>query len=282
MKNQILIYTILITIIISVLGVFYLGTSLYVTILKVILLILSIFCVFRVGNRCFRWYMEYSLNLKTTFDSKVDKPRVFFISLFVPLMIFSLYLISIYTGSTTFHADYSIGNRILDVSYISTFLLLFMITGFLTFYLFKPSFAELYLPQIQDKLDIEKSKTIVSDLNKNELEKIFNGLILKGYLNFEDIVEQKKTKELFIETFVLGIIPEKPLFSLEMDYPQLNVLYDCFKKRISEFNWNLFLKVFDNTINFGSLYASVSRAKKKSKSKYYATNHKEIEFFFEN
>lgn len=283
MKNQNKFYSLaLITIITNIIGVLYLGTNQYVSILKIFLLIICIFCVFKICVVCFKWYMEYALNLKTTFDSKVDKPRIFFISLFVPLMIFSLYLISIYKESNSFHGDFSVGNFIMDISYISIFLLLFMLTGYLTYYLFNPSFADLYLPQIQDQLNKEKSKSIISDLNKNELEKIFNGLILKGYLSFEDIVEQNKTKELFIETFVLGVIPEKPIFALEMDYPQLNVLYECFKKRINAFNWGLFLSVFGNTVNFGSLYASVSRAKKKSKSKYYATNHKEIEYFFEN
>jgi len=244
MKNQNKFYSLaLITIITNLIGVVYLGTNQYVSILKIILLIICIFCVFKISVVCFKWYMEYALNLKTTFDSKVDKPRVFFISLFVPLMIFSLYLISIYKESTSFHGDFSTINIIMDVSYISIFLLLFMVTGYLMFYLFKPSFAELYLPKIKSKASnfLSKRKDLIS---YKQAEFLFDNMIKHGFIIYEDLSNQTEMKSKFIEVLQKGLVLESPLFDLKMTNIQTKLFQDQLKSINKKYTLRFVLSVF--------------------------------------
>lgn len=244
MKNQYKFYLlILITLIINVIGVLYLGTNHFVSILKIILLIICIFCVYKISVICFKWYMEYALNLKTTFDSKVDKPRIFFISLFLPLMIISLSLISIYKESTIFNGVYFIGNIILDVSYISIFLLLFIITGYLMFYLFKPSFSNLYLQKIRNKASnfLSKRKDLIS---YKQAENLFDNLIKHGFIIYEDLSKQAEMKLKFIEVLQNGLVLDSQLFDLKMTNIQTKLFQDQLKSINKKYTLRFVLSVF--------------------------------------
>lgn len=244
MKNQYKFYSVaLITLIINVIGVLYLGTNHFVSILKIILLIICIFCVYKISVICFKWYMEYALNLKTTFDSKVDKPRIFFISLFLPLMIISLSLISIYKESTIFNGVYFIGNIILDVSYISIFLLLFIITGYLMFYLFKPSFSNLYLQKIRNKASnfLSKRKDLIS---YKQAENLFDNLIKHGFIIYEDLSKQAEMKLKFIEVLQNGLVLDSQLFDLKMTNIQTKLFQDQLKSINKKYTLRFVLSVF--------------------------------------
>lgn len=202
------------------------------------------------------------------FKSKVEKPRLFF---------------HIVTVGLSLIAFFQLKNSDLYLQFFFFIAILFFGVIFqLTWY---DIFETRFVPAVKKRLNKSYSD-FKSNYQYEEAIAVYRSLVSNGYLIYEDVNVQLIMEKQFTEILLKGVLPEKPLFSLQMDYLQINVVYERMLPRISQFPWDYFLRIFTDfkgDINLPALQSSVSRAKKKmiiKKKNQYAREQSIIESIF--
>ncbi|CDS93837.1 membrane hypothetical protein [Sphingobacterium sp. PM2-P1-29] len=287
MKKDILIIAVILIFITAItsLGILYFSFDTFFMVVKPTMMILLLAITFLFFRKCFKWYASYMMTDKSTFQAKVDRPRIFIFSIFLPALLIVFYSIDSLKSNEaqTEGSANSIYAIFLCVVLISLFAIIFL----LLIKTLSKSFERLYLTKVQ-KIVKNSIRDFKTNISVDDATTIFNKLVQNGYLVYEDFDNQKEQSEAFVNIFVAGILPSEPKYSLQMKNSQINVLFDCFQNITKELDWHNFKRIFtrkDEEINLDSLYSAVSRDKAKalkSKEKYYATDQNIIEFIFSN
>lgn len=208
-------------------------------ILAILLIVISIMFL----RRCFIWYATYMMTGKNIFQPKVDRPRVFIFSIFLPVLLLILITLNTFKGFS-FDTDEGM-NIILNTFFIFLMISLFLVVLLLLFKTLMKSFESLYLPNIQQ---IVRSYTtsFTSYARAEELRNVFDGLIKYDFLWYEDLNEQNEMRNRFVEIFVTGNFPAEPLFQLKMDNLQTYVLFENLEKDTKDLSLNGFMKIVKN------------------------------------
>jgi hypothetical protein len=182
---------------------------------------------------------------KNKFISKVDRPRIFMISILLPLMMLVVYGMNNYQINNTFSGEWFKFNYWFDILFCIVFTFFFYTLCILFSFTLGKRFEKVYLPKV-----IKSVETIyepyISFYLPNQLEDIFEGLLEHNFLKYDDFNEQNKHKELFINLIVSRKFPEYPFLYLNMDNLQTFVLHGLFEKGFKEFDLNDFWKFFRN------------------------------------
>lgn len=269
---------------ITCISILFQSVNWFLSIITPVLLVLFIVIASLFLKKCFSWYASYMMNGRSNFHTKVDKPRIFLFSIFLPLLFIIVSVINSFEGFE-FKINENV-NLIFNTLFCTSLISLFGVILLLLFKTLGSSFENLYLPKVKEI--VQKSTCdFKTKLSASDTEQIFKRLIKNGYLIYDDFDKEKEHSKVFVEVFVNGVLPSSPMFQLNMDYPQINVVYDCFQKITKDLDWIKFKKIFksnENEINLSSRSSSVSRAKKSSiinKEKYYATDQNIIELIFD-
>lgn len=266
---------------ITCISILFQSANWFLSVITPVLLALFIVIASLFLKKCFIWYTTYMMNGKSNFHAKVDCPRVFLFSIFLPVLFIIVSVINSFEGFE-FRINENV-NLIFNTLFCTSLISLFGVILLLLFKTLSSSFESLYLPKVKEI--VQKSTCdFKTTLSVSDAEHIFNRLTKNGYLTYEDFDKEKEHSKVFVETFVNGILPHAPIFHLGMDYPQITVVYDCLQKFTDELDWKKFKKIFksnEKEIKLESRSASVSRAKTNSKEKYYATDQNKIELIFD-
>lgn len=194
----------------------------FLTIITFILLVLFIVIASLFLKKCLNWYASYMTNGKSNFHPKVDKPRVFLFSIFLPLLFI---IVSVFNSFEGFEFQlHENVNLIFNAFFCTSLVSLFAVVLLFLFKTLGSSFENLYLPKVKEI--VQKSTCdFKSTLLPANLTSLFDRLLEYDFLSYEDLEEQKKMKEKFIDIFSSGLFPQAPLFKLNMDNVQTHVLF---------------------------------------------------------
>lgn len=211
---------------ITCISILFQSVNWFLSVITPVLLVLFIVIASLFLKKCFSWYASYMMNGRSNFHTKVDKPRVFLFSIFLPLLFIIVSVINSFDGFE-FKINENV-NLIFNTLFCTSLISLFGVILLLLFKTLGSSFENLYLPKVKEI--VQKStcdfKTTLLPAN---LTKIFDRLLEYDFLSYEDLEEQKKMKEKFIDIFSSGLFPQAPLFKLNMDNVQTHVLYKKLK-----------------------------------------------------
>lgn len=194
-------------------------------------------------RKCFRWYASYMMTYKSTFQAKVDRPRIFIFSIFLPTLFIIFYSFNYFNSNValTERIDNSIFDIFLCVILISLFAIIFL----LLLKTLSRSFERLYLSKVQ-KLVRNYTSDFTSYASVEKMRQIFDGLTRYDFLWFEDLNEQSEIRNRFVEIFTTGNFPSEPLFQLKMDNLQTYVLFEYLAKETKDLSLTGFMKIVKN------------------------------------
>lgn len=237
--------------------------------------VILLYQIFRAAWHWGKSFIEFMFGEQSKkFKPKIEKPRMFF------------HLITIGFSVTAFIQLTNFSDDVNYLNYIQLFYLIVIIFFGIMFHLtWCDIFKTRFVPAIKRSLN-RPSSDFKSNYQYEEGIAIFRSLVSNGYLIYEDVNVQLNMEKQFIDILVKGVLPEKSLFYLQMNYHQINVIYERMLPRISQFPWDYFLRIFtdfEGEINLSSLQSSVSTAKKKmliKKKNQYAREQNIIESIF--
>ncbi|UCS92509.1 hypothetical protein KZP23_17695 [Echinicola marina] len=194
-----------------------------------------LFYTWKMIRRYPAWYAAYMFDGKIVgLKKKVEKPRLFFYSVFWPPMVLSIYVV-FSTPSTE-----TMSNSILLYSlFISLF-----ISGVAFLNLtWKSDFESRYIPFIRDAV-AKRNYEFKAQIDDESLGSIFDGLISFGFLEYLDDSLRISNRKKFIRIFKEGYYPDKPLFKMKMDNIQTHYFFDCLKENINGLDLDGYLQIF--------------------------------------
>lgn len=161
----------------------------------------------RVILRYWKWYASYMFDEKMVgFRKKVEKPRLFFYSIFWPIMSLSIYVI-LTTNPT--------GTLWKDVLLFAPFVFLYIVGVLFLDLTWKPKFESRYIPLVKKNLK-QRQQKFKSNYTLSQVAQIFDGMVDNGFLEYMDLEKQKNHREQFVEIFSKGIVPSAPIFDLHI------------------------------------------------------------------
>lgn len=226
-KDTFIIVLILIFIaVITSFGILSYSFDTFFMVVKPIMMMLLLAITFLFFRKCFKWYASYMMTDKSTFHAKVDRPRIFIFSIFLPILFIIFYSITSLKSNEA--QTEGSANLIFYILSCAILISLFAIVFMLLVKTLSKSFEKLYLQKVQ-KVVKESIGDFKTKLLPTNLSIIFDRLLEYDFLSYEDLEEQKKMKEKFIDIFSSGIYPNEPFLKLNMDNIQTHVLYQKFK-----------------------------------------------------
>ncbi|MCH7410908.1 hypothetical protein MM239_15980 [Belliella sp. DSM 111904] len=165
---------------------------------------------------------------------KVEKPRLFFYSIFLPVMGLCIYII-LKTPST--------GRFLNDILLNSLFITLFIVSMVFLDLTWKKGFENRYIPFVRD-IVTKRGYEFKSLLDEDSLGSIFDSLIRCGFLEYLDDAIRSADRQRFIRIFKNGNYPEVPIFKMKMDNIQTHYFFDCLKENISGLDLRGYLRIF--------------------------------------
>lgn len=140
MKNQNLIIWIIPFIIITIINImiikFYDISKLIMVVSVIMFTITAIFLIIILFS-FFRWYSYYMVLDKNKFISKVDRPRIFMISILLPLMMLVVYGMNNYQINNTFSGEWFKFNYWFDILFYCFYILFLYIMYIIFLYIGK-------------------------------------------------------------------------------------------------------------------------------------------------
>lgn len=203
-----------------------------------LLIIFSIFTilVYKEFRIIFPYFVSYMFNVKKIqFDKKIEKPRLLFYIIFGTTSLVTLFVLSTINESITL---YSINFTI--------FLLFNVFSLYMLYFTWSAQFSTFLIPEIQKNLLEKENENFNCQYTYDELSIIYDNT---NDFNFIDIISEDLAideKELFITTFMNGMIPENTIFKLKMDHRQTKLYFDIFSKLMIGFTLDDFLNIFEN------------------------------------
>ncbi|MCH7411874.1 hypothetical protein MM213_00125 [Belliella sp. R4-6] len=165
---------------------------------------------------------------------KVEKPRLFFYSIFLPVMVLCIYII-LKAPST--------GRFLNDILLNSLFITLYIIGLVFLDLTWKNDFESRFIPFARE-IVAKRGYEFKSLINDDSLGSIFDSLIRCGFLEYLDDAIRRNDRQKFILVFKNGYYPEVPLFKMKMDNIQTHYFFDCLKENISGLDLRGYLKIF--------------------------------------
>lgn len=238
-----IIFTFIFTILYTILCVWYLGFEWY----RFITTNLMVFVIGVVSlaalRKCFYWYSTFMIIGKSTFMKQVDRPRVYLISILLPVLIAIWYSCNSYDPKLI--ERFVAPDLIVNTLYFFVLLCLFVFLSLFISFAFSTDFERIYLPKLKTaarRLDPDFKSKITTD----RAELIFDRLVKYDFLEYDDLTEKEQKKKQFREIFVDGTLPERVAFNLKMDNIQTNAFYDSFRKELPGFSMKHLLTIFSN------------------------------------
>lgn len=228
--------------------------QLYKTVTCVIMLFVTGYYFVKIFKRSLKWYTLYMFNEPTvSIDKKVEKPRLFFYSISMPVMI----IVLVYSFNVV-----QSGYTWIDITAFAVLNCLFFVSFLLINLTWSTTFENRYLPMIKNVI-IRDNVGFKSSLTATELNHIFDRLVEHTFLEYLDEREKQEKRDEFSRIFINGILPDVPKFKLEMDNIQTYYVYKRFEKHTDRFTLEKFLNVFsnkNNKVSGSSILSSVSKA----------------------
>ena len=246
----------------------YLTDYFYQITITIQLLLLSVLII-RILILYSNCYIYYMLNdTYRGYSKNSEKPRLLFYSLFFPISIIFFILIKNFgesnqslTGNTNVFNTITFPNSIP----LTILLFSFIISVLAMFTTWTKKFENSLIPAIKSHLKNNNPQDFENRYTEIELENIFDKLIENDYINIINEDENILDKDLFVKILSEGILPETPLFKLNMNNIVTHVFFTLFIEKTNKMSLEKFLKIFINTNkkhSAGSISASVSTANK--------------------
>lgn len=227
-------------------------------------------------RKCLYWYTTFMINDIKTFKPKVDKPRVFMFSIFLPTMGIVFYLFKNYNGFSWNNRFIHL-NKLFDLLYLSSVSALFATFSILLFFTLTQKFELVFLPKLKEKVR-KLNRDFKSDMKHERVALIFDRLIKLGFMEYEDYKEQIESKDTFVRIFVQGKLPEQVCFTLAMDNIQTYCFYKLLNKEIEGFELNHLLQIFGNKNRKASAKSIIETIRKAQTNE--AKDKNKIELIF--
>lgn len=206
---------------------------------KVTLLLMFItfvILIYKEFKVIFPYFVNYMLDIKKIkFDKKIEKPRLLFYIIFGAASLTSYFIVfNINEKQTLYSVNFAI------------FIMFYTFSVYMLYFTWLPQFNTYLIPKIQKNLLEKENKNFTCQYTYEELSLIYDQT---NDLDFIEIISDDlniEEKELFISTFINGIIPENTIFKLKMDHRQTKLYFDIFSKLLIEFTLDDFLNIFEN------------------------------------
>lgn len=258
----------------------------YVSVGNKILITLLIAALALFLRKSLIWYSAFMLVGKKPFNKKVDRPRVFFFTLFygwllIIYFVFYRYMIIPLENSVAedqFTEAYTGASAIFVIGIMSFVLLLFI---------FSEKFERIYLPKLKKtSRAIEGSKSSSKKrMKKERVEEIFENLKEQGFLVLEaDKAKENKQKNELVRLLtssrskskdnwvsevqnreIAGDIPRVPIIKVEMKNAELKIFFDNLRKETNLFYYYELAEIFGNkngeSFNYNSVGTTAEEAK---------------------
>ncbi|WP_425639105.1 hypothetical protein ACPUEN_05455 [Algoriphagus yeomjeoni] len=224
------------------------------------MIVVQLFYTWKLIRRYSIWYANYMFDEKMVgFRKKVEKPRIFFYSIFWPIMSLSTYAILVSNPTGTLWKD---------VLLFAPFVFLFIVGVLILDLTWKKRFENRYIPLVKDTLK-KSQKKFRTHYTSGQLAKIFDGLVEYGFIEYMDFEKQKSHREKFVAFFEKGTTPSTPLFDLNIPVIDAVYFFDELNNKIDGLSYPTLAKIFlinGKAIKPGSLRSSKSISK-NSRSK---------------
>ncbi|UZD23536.1 hypothetical protein PBT90_09060 [Algoriphagus halophytocola] len=238
----------------------YLNFTLFVWITGISMVLIQLFYIWKLIRRYSIWYTDYMFDEKMAgFRKKVEKPRIFFYSIFWPLMCVSTFVVCVSNPTGTLWKD---------VLLFAPFVFLFIVGVLILDLTWKKRFENRYIPLVKNTLN-KSQKKFRTHYTSGQLEKIFDGLLEYGFIEYLDLEKQKSHREQFVVCFGKGTTPSTPLFDLNIPVIDAVYFFDELNNKIDGLSYPTLAKIFlinGKAIKPGSLRSSKSISK-NSRSK---------------
>lgn len=238
----------------------YLNFTLFVWVTGISMIVIQMFYTWKLIIRYSIWYADYMFDEKMVgFRKKLEKPRIFFYSIFWPIMSLSIYVIL---------ATNPKGTLWKDVLLFAPFVFLFIVGVLFLDLTWKPKFENTYIPLVKKNLK-QRQLNFKSNYTLSQLAQIFDGMVDNGFLEFMDLEKQKYHRDQFVEILKKGIVPSSPLFDLNIPVIDAVYFFDELNNKIDGLSNPKLAKIFlinGKGIKPGSLRSSKSNSK-NSRSK---------------
>ena len=132
---------------------------------------------------------------------------------------------------------------------------------------------------IKSNPKVNENKDFENKYSKIEIENIFSRLIDNDYINIINEDVNILDKNLFVKTLSEGILPDIPLFKLNMNNIQTQVFFSLFTEKNNNLTLEKFLKIFKNNnekASAESINVSICKTTKKNKEKLFKDMEQKI------
>lgn len=202
-------------------------------------LMIAIFCLL-IGKLLFHlfpYFLKYMLVGKNSaYRKSVENPRILI------YLIFGIVAYSSIKGNMIS----SVSNENIDVILSSIFIIVFSISSFLLVLTWTTFFEEVYIIRVQKKILSEENKQFHCNYQIEDLSKIYDSTSDSGFITLLVDDGGIDEKNIFMEIFTIGKIPDNTIFKLNMDHRQTKLYYDHFSKGFTGFTLDDFLNIFEN------------------------------------
>ena len=166
------------------------------------------------------------------YNPKLEKPRLFFHLITITFSVVAF----VQLGKPAFNPSVFIFLQLFYLLVVVFFGVLFQIT-------WCKIFENRFIPLIKQKINRSQSD-FKSKISIEEATNLFRGLVDNGFLLFENLENQIIMQKKFVDIFTSYILPDKPMFSLEMKNDLISVLIECFEKKDKRFSGEMFIQIF--------------------------------------
>jgi hypothetical protein len=216
----------------------------------------QLFYTWKLIKRYPAWFTDYMFDEKMVgLRKKVEKPRIFFYSIFWPIMSLCIYVV------LTTRAK---GDLWKDVFLFAPIIFLFIFGVLFLDLTWKSSFENRYIPLVKKTLK-QRQKVFKTHYSSAQLTKIFDGMVDLGFMEYMDLEKQKYHREQFVEIFKNGKIPANPSFDLIIPGTDVHYFFTQLKFKIDKLTDTKLSTIFLNNgkpINLGSIRTERYNSKK--------------------
>ncbi|TXD79900.1 hypothetical protein [Algoriphagus ratkowskyi] len=239
----------------------YFNTTYFIWATGITMISVQLFYTWKLIKRYPVWFADYMFDEKMVgLRKKVEKPRIFFYSIFWPIMGLCIYVVVTTPPK---------GDLWKDVFLFAPFVFLFIFGVLFLDLTWKSSFENRYIPLVKKTLK-QGQKEFKTHYSSAQLAKIFDGLVDLGLIEYMDLEKQKFHREQFVEIFRKGIVPPAPQFDLNIQVIDAVYFFTQLNFKIDSLTNTRLAKIFlikGEPIKSGSLRSSKHNAKKtRSKS----------------
>lgn len=233
-----------------------------IVILKIVLLMVSIYLIGREILVLWRFFTAYMFNVNdSNFNKKIERPRLF---IYLTLGLISLLLLYLFITLDT--------SKIVNKHIISSLLLLgFLSCSYVLQFTWNKKFYENFVPKVTKQiLSRSKKSFVINSFNTTSLKSHYDKLTTYDFIEIIDQEKEFEDSKIFSKTLNSGEIPPEPIFKLNMDNIQTKYYFDELSKNSNGFTLDVFLKIFKNKndrSSRNSIEASYSHASSSPKRK---------------